>query len=214
MAVVYLYVPVEKAEVIVECGLKLSEWKNKNVQTPWSSFPQPCICALLHPDDDKRSKDSAFQCIKLDIPAEDCIIADKDLYNLSLESPDIKQKYIDTMVTLDKYIFGSFRNPECLIFTTIISEQIHLYGKGLDDPILYESSETLYVNNILEGFNERYSGINKVLLYCFMLTQSQNQLIEGVQYDNKGIAFFFDKASNKYITLPVPDLKEYKIDLD
>ena len=91
MAVVYLYVPVEKAEVIVECGLKLSEWKNKNVQTPWSSFPQPCICALLHPDDDKRSKDSAFQCIKLDIPAEDCIIADKDLYNLSLESPDIKQ---------------------------------------------------------------------------------------------------------------------------
>ncbi len=211
MAVVYLYVPSEKADIIVECGLKLSQWKNKSVQTPWSLYPQPCICALLHPDDDERSNDPAFQCIKLDIPAEDCIVADKDLYKLSLESPDIKQKYMDTMLPLDKYIFGSFRNPECLIFTTIISQHIHMYGNGLDDPILYEGSEALYVNNILEGFNEMYSGINQVLLYCFLLAQSQNGLIDGIHYDNEGLAFFFDKASDKYITIPVPGLEKYKV---
>ena len=34
MAVVYYYVPVEKANDVVECGLKLSEWKDREQQTP------------------------------------------------------------------------------------------------------------------------------------------------------------------------------------
>ena len=165
MAVVYFYVPVEKATDVIECGLKLSEWKVREQQTPWNAEPKPCFCALLHPDDDKRSRDPAYRCVKIDIPAEDCIIADGDLYKLSMEYPDIRKKYIDTMVPLDRYLFGSFRNPECLIFKTILGDQISVYGKGLDDPILFENSETLYINNILERYNDRYSGINRELLY-------------------------------------------------
>lgn len=211
MAVVYFYVPVEKAGDLVECGLKLSEWKDRNQKTPWNLGKQPCFCALLHPDDDKRSKDSAFQCIKINVPAEDCVVADSDLYKLSMEHPEIKQKYIETMVPLSKYLFGSFRNPECLIFSTILADQISIYGKGLEDPILYESSETLYVNNLLERYNDRYRGINQVLLYCFLLVQSQNGLIEGFYSNKKGIAFFFDTEANRYITIPVPDLKKYKL---
>lgn len=213
MAVVYFYVPVDKANDVIECGLKLSEWKDREQQTPWNSGPQPCFCALLHPDDDKRNRDPAYQCIKINVPAEDCVIADGDLYKLSMEYPEIKQKYIDTMVPLNRYIFGSFRNPECLIFTTILGDQISVYGKGLDDPILYENSETLYVNNLLERYNDRYSGINRVLLYCFLLAQSQNGLLEGLYSDSEGLAFFLDKGANRYVTIPVPDLKKYRLGL-
>jgi len=213
MAVVYFYVPVEKTNDVVECGLKLNEWKDREQQTPWNFGPQPCLCALLHPEDDKRSRDRAYQCIKINIPAEDCIIADGDLYKLSREYPDIKKKYIDTMVPLNRYLFGSFRNPECLIFTTILGEQISVYGKGLDDPILYENSETLYFNNILERYNDRYSGINRELLYCFLLTQSQNGLVESLISDSNGLAFFSGNGTDRYVTVPVPDLKKYRLDL-
>lgn len=213
MAVVYFYIPVEKTDDIVECGLKLSEWKDRDQETPWSCGLQPCFCARLHPDDDKRSRDSAYQCIKINIPAQDCVIADGDLHNLSMDYPELKQKYIDTMVPLNNYLFGSFRNPECLIFKTILGEQISVYGKGLDDPILYENSETLYVNNLLERFNDRYSGINQVLLYSFLLAQSQSGLIEGLYSNSKELAYFFDKEANRHVTITMPELKKYKLGL-
>lgn len=211
MAAVYFYVPAEKADDVVECGMKLSEWKDREQQTPWSYGPSPCFCALLHPNDDRRSKDPAYRCIKISIPAEDCVIADGDLYRLSMEYPEIRQKYIDTMVPLSKYRFGSFRNPECLIFTTILGDQISVYGKGLDDPILYENSEALYVNNILERFNDRYDRVNQVLLYCLLMEQFKNGLVEGFLSESKGLSFFLDRETEKYITIPVPDLRKYKL---
>lgn len=209
MAVVYYYVPVEKANDVVECGMKLSEWKDREQETPWSSGTRPCICTLLHPEDDKRSRDISYQCIKINIPAEDCIVADRDLYRLSRKYPDIRKKYVDTMVPLNRYMFGTFRNPECLIFTTILSEQISFYGRGLEDPILYESSESLYVHNILERFKDKCSDINQVMLYCFLSAQLKNNLVEGLYDNSNGLAFFIDKESDRYITVPVPDLKKY-----
>jgi len=213
MAAVYFYVPVEKAGDVVECGLKLSEWKDREQQTPWSNGPQPCLCALLHPDDDKRNRDPGYLCLKIDVPAEECVVADGDLYRLGMQYPEIRQKYIDTMIPLDRYIFGSFRNPECLIFTTILGEQISVCGKGLYDPLLFESSEALYVNNLLERYNDRYREINRVLLYCFLLAQAQNGLLESLFSDDGKLAYFFDRKNNRYVTVPVPDLKKYRLDI-
>ncbi|ANW99850.1 hypothetical protein CSTERTH_12820 [Thermoclostridium stercorarium subsp. thermolacticum DSM 2910] len=212
MAVVYFYVPAEKADDVIECGLKLSEWKDREQQTPWNPEPRACLCARLHPDDDKRSRDPRYRCIKINIPAEDCVVADGDLYRLSMKFPDLKQKYIGTMVPLNRYMFGSFRKPECLIFTTILGEQISIYGKGLDDPILYENSETLYVNNIIERYNDRYDGINQALLYCFLSAQSRNGVLENLTLDDS-LAYFSTKDHNRYVTLSVPDLKKYVLDL-
>jgi len=213
MAAVFFYVPAVKASDVVECGLKLSEWKDREQQTPWSDGPQPCLCALLHPDDDKRSRDPDYLCIKIDIPAEECIVADGDLYRMSQKYPEIKTQYIDSMVTLDRYMFGSFRKPECLIFTTILGEQISVYGKGLDEPLLYENSETLYMNNLIERYNDRYSEINGVLLYCLLFAQSQNGLLDALVSDDGRLAYFYDKKSGRYVTVPVPDLNRYRLDL-
>lgn len=209
MAVVYFYIPAEKMEDVIDCGLKLSEWKERKQATPWSVDARPCIRAYLHPLDDKRHTDPSFKCIKLDVPVEYCVVGDNDLYQLSLEHPGMKKVYIDTMVPLDRYLFGSFRSPECLVFTTVLSEQIRPLGKGLGEPILYHSSETLYVNNLLERYNSRFDDINQVLLYSFLTLQRQNGCVDGLQSDEKGLAVFYDREMHHPITLPIPDLKKY-----
>jgi hypothetical protein len=209
MAVVYLYIPAQKLGDVIDCGLKLSEWKDRKQATPWSREARFCIRAFLHPADDKRHEDPSFKCIKLDIPAEYCIVADNDLYQLSLEHPEFEKHYIDTMVHLDRYLFGSFRSPECLVFTTILSEQISPLEKGLGEPILYQSSETLYVNNLLERYNSRFDDINQVLLYSFLTLQRQNGCIEGLQSEEKGLAVFYDRAMNHPVIVPIPDFKKY-----
>lgn len=213
MAVVYYYVPAEKACDVIECGMKLSEWKDREQQTPWNSEPRPCLCALLHPDDDQRSTDPYYQCIKINVPADDCVVADGDLYRLGMDHPEIKQKYIKTMVPLKIYRFGSFRNPECLIFTTILGDQISAFGKGLEDPLLYENSEALYVNNLIEYYNDRFGGVNRALLYSFLLAQSQNGLVGKLSSNDGKLTYFFDKKADRYITVPVPDLRKYRIDM-
>jgi hypothetical protein len=213
MAVVYFYIPAEKLEDVIDCGLKLSEWKDRKQATPWSGDARPCIRAFLHPMDDIRHEDPSFKCIKLDVSVEYCVVGDNDLYQLSLENSDIRKVYVNTMVPLDKYLFGSFRKPECLVFSTVLSDQITLAGKGLGEPILYENSETLYVNNILEQYNSRYDDINQVLLYSFLTLQRQNGCIKGLQSADRGLAVFYDNEMHHHITVPIPDLKKYKLDL-
>ncbi|NLC19931.1 MAG: hypothetical protein GX757_12105 [Clostridiales bacterium] len=207
MAVVYYYIPKGRLEDVTECGLKLSEWSERTQATPWNRQARPCICAFLHPLDDKRSRDNTFSCITLDVPAEDCVVADGDLYQMGLEYPEITDKYVDTMVSLNDYTFGSFRKPECLVFRTILPEQIGFYGKGMGEPVIYENSEMLYVNIILEQYRERNYHFNQVLLYSFLALKEQNSCIDALYSKDRKTAVFFDNKINRYITIAVPDLK-------
>lgn len=207
MAVVYFYIPAQKLGDVIDCGLKLSEWKDKIQATPWVAEPRPCLCALLHPQDDLRYRDASYQCIKLNVPADKCIVADGDLFQLSMEHPQIRDVYIQSMVPLQRYRFGIFRRPECLIFSTILAEQIRVYGKGLDEPILYQNSETLYVNSLLERYNDRYENVNTAMLYSYLMLQKQSGRIDGFTSSEKRLAVFFDEEMNHHITVSIPDLK-------
>ncbi|HAA25195.1 MAG TPA: hypothetical protein DCE11_03615 [Ruminiclostridium sp.] len=209
MAVVYFYVPIDKLEDIIDCGLKLSEWKESYQSTPWNRVEKPCFSAFLHPLDDEKHKDRSYRCIKLDIEAEYCAVYDSDLYRISNEFPELKEKFFKSMVPLNGYIFGSIRRPQCFVFTTVLSEQISLLGKSMDEPILYENSEILYVNNILQQLNDRYTEFNSVLLYSFLAAQEQNGVYRCYRSTNDNIAVFFDEGSNEYISVPIPDYRKY-----
>jgi|GEM_PF-323034 len=209
MAVVYYYVPIDKLEDVIDCGLKLSEWKESYQSTPWDRIEKPCFSAFLHPLDDERHKDSSFRCIKLDIPVEYCAVYDSDLYRISSEFPELKKDFYNSMVPLNDYIFGSVRRPQCFVFTTVLSEQISLLGKGMDEPVLYENSESLYVNNILQQLNDRYNEFNSVLLYSYLTAQEQKGVYRCYRSTNASIAVFFDEESNEYISVPIPDYRRY-----
>ena len=209
MSAVYYYIPTEKLEDVVDCGLKMSEWKSRHQETPWNNIELPCFTACLHPSDDIRHKDSGYQCIKLDISADNCVVANRDLYFLSLEHSEIKRDYVNAMVPLKDYIFGSFRRPECLVFTTVLSDQISCFGKGLDEPILYENSAMLYVNNILEIYNDRFDDVNQDLLYSFLAMQEQAGKISCFRSSQKRLAVFYDREKNTRVTVPIPDFDRY-----
>lgn len=210
MPAVYFYVPTEELEDVIDCGLKLSEWKSKQQETPWNAIKRPCFTACLHPNDDIRHKDKKYQCVKLNISADDCAIADLDLYFLSLEHSEISKEYINTMTPFQNYRFGSFRRPECLIFTTVLSDQIKCFGKSLDEPILYENSAMLYVNNIIETYNDRFDNVSQALLYSFLTLQDQAGLVSCFRSDHKGLAVFYGEDRNKHITVQIPDLSKYR----
>ncbi len=209
MPAVYFYIPTEKLEDVVDCGLKLSEWKTRQQRTPWNNIERPCFAACLHPKDNLRHKDSRYQCVKLDISPDYCVVADRDLYILSLEHSEIERDYINSMLQLKDYIFGSFRQPECLVFTTVLSEQISHFGKGLDEPILYENSAVLYVSNILETYNDRCDDFSQALLYSFLAQQEQKGIISCYRSSNDKLAVFYDKESNMRITVQIPDFNNY-----
>lgn len=211
MSVIYFYIPSEKLQDIIDCGLKLSEWKTRQQATPWDKTEKPCFTASLHPRDDFRYTNSRYKCIKLDISTDYCIVADSDLYRLSLEHQEMKQYYIDSMVPLKNYVFGSFRKPECLVFASVMAEQISCLGKGLDDPVLYENSELLYVSNILETYNDKFSDFNQTILYSFLALQEQNGLIQCIRGGNNRLAVFFDREGKKYITVRIPEFKNYGV---
>jgi len=209
MPALYFYVPNDKLDDVVDCGLKLSEWKSRFQATPWNRIERPCFVAWLNPRDDIRHKDGRYQCVKLDVPADYCAVADSDLYYLSLDHDELKQEYINTMVPLEDYIFGSFRVPECLVFATVLSEQISCLGKGLDEPILYENSAALYVNNILETYNDRYDDVNQALLYSFLSMQEQSGLVSCFRSVNQRLAVFYDRDKSRRITLKIPDFNKF-----
>lgn len=209
MAGVYFHIPRKQLADAAECGLKLSEWVQRRQATRWNNNEAACFTAYLHPRDDFKFHDPAFQCIKLDIDVDDVIVADNDLYMLSLECPEVRDDYLQTMVRLKEYAFGSFRKPECLIFTTILPDQISIPGKRPEDPLLYESSEKLYVSNLLERYQDRYDEINSALLYCFLARQEEEGLNRGYCSEGSGIALF--KDDNRYITVPVPKLQKYRL---
>jgi len=207
MVEVYYYVPADKVEDAVECGLKLSVWFDKEVMIDGSL--RKCISGLLNPKDDMEKYRSAdLRCVKLEVSPEYCYVADKYLYLAGLNNPEVMELYHRSIIPVEKYTFGSYRLPECLVTSTIIGGQIALLGK-MGPPILFDSSEELYINNIIEGYREQHDDFNDAMLYYFFCKLAENQKIDKIEDNEKGIAVFIDRMNGRAITIKVPDMDKY-----
>ncbi|MCX7772646.1 MAG: hypothetical protein N2376_05975, partial [Clostridia bacterium] len=73
MAGLYFYVPRIKTSDIVECGLKLSEWYDREISLPGADGTRKVLKTLLHPRDDaKKLKDNSYQCLRLEVDLDYC----------------------------------------------------------------------------------------------------------------------------------------------
>jgi chloramphenicol O-acetyltransferase len=117
--------------------------------------------------------------------------------------------YIKSIIPLKDYIFGSFRFPECLVSSTIMPEQISILDKRLDSPILYDNSEELYVNNIIESYKEEHGDFQDVLLYSFYSKLAEQKNFEMIVDNDNKIAIILDKEKDKSISIKIPDLTKY-----
>ncbi|NLL06113.1 MAG: hypothetical protein GX270_10105 [Clostridiaceae bacterium] len=200
MVEVYYYVPQDKVENSVECGLKLSQWYEKEVQI--ESENKICFCALLNPKDDMdKYKSKDYKCLKLELYPEYCFVADKSLYEIGLHNDDVMKLYIDSVMPVEEYTFGLYRLPECLITSTVIPEQISLLDKRLDSPILFNSSEELYINNVIEDFKQEYNDLNDRLLFGFLKGRATKGELEMIEKDGNSFVAFIDKKTDKAFTV-------------
>lgn len=208
MVEVYYYLPADKADEVVECGLKLSEWYSKEVAV--NGDKRKCISALLNPKDDiDKYKSSEFKCVKLELPPHYCFAADKYLYLAGQADSKAMELYLESIIPVKEYIFGAYRLPECLVTSTIIAGHISILDKRLDSPVLFDNSEDLYINNILESYRESHSDFNDCLLYNFYSKLAETGKVDKIEDINNKIAVFIEKESGKAFTVKIPDLDSY-----
>jgi hypothetical protein len=208
MVEVYFYIPVKHAENAVECGLKLSEWYSKEVEI--DGVKKKCISALLNPRDDSEKYMSVnFKCMKLEVMPKYCFIADNFLYKVGLTYPEVMDIYKKSMMPVEKYTFGRYRLPEGLVTNTVIGDYVKILDKRLDSPILFNSSEELYINNIIEGLNEKHSDFNDTMLYFFYCRLAHTGRITRIEDEKSGMAVFVDERDGTVNTIKIPDLSEY-----
>lgn len=205
MAGVYFYVPQNELKDIVDCGLKLSEWFDREISLPGLIENKKVLKALLNPrDDEEKLENPAYQCLRLDVDVEYSRVGDSDLYQVGLKEPTLMEAYKSSVIPLRNYRFGTFRNPEVLIMTSVLAEKIEIMGKIFDTPILYESSEKLYLNNIMDKHNETWNDSGNHLLYTFFVFLELQGKVTQFEDLEHGKAIFFYNESKEYTVLRIP----------
>jgi hypothetical protein len=205
---VYFYIPAGQAENAVECGIKLSEWYSREVQV--EGTVKKCITALLNPRDDYEKYISPeYKCLRLEVQPKYCHAADSFLYEVGKTYPEVMRLYQDSIVPIEKYVFGSYRLPEALITSTIIGDYVSVSGKGLDTPVLYSNSQDLYFSNLLEDLKEEHDDLNDTLLYFFFKKLCDEGKAECIEHGGGRLAVFTYKRDGRVYTLKIPDMGGY-----
>ncbi|MDP4183497.1 MAG: hypothetical protein Q8942_20710, partial [Bacillota bacterium] len=81
--------------------------------------------------------------------------------------------------------------------------------KRLDSPILYDNSEELYVNNIIESYKEEHDDFQDALIYSFYSKLAEEKGFEMLSDSQKKIAIVIDKKRGKYFSIKIPDFTKY-----
>lgn len=208
MVEVYCYIPEKDTENAVSCGIKLTEWYGREVLVDGTR--RKCIRALLNPRDDRQKWLSPdHRCLKLEVPSKYCFVADSMLYEAGVAFPEIMEFYERSVVPVENYAFGKYRLPECLVTCTVLGDNVGILDRRLDSPILYNSSEELYINNIIEGFREIHEDFNDAMLYFFFSRLAETGNVRKLEDTKGGTAVFEDMRDGKLYTFKIPDMGKY-----
>lgn len=205
MPEVYYYVRSEDAFNITDCGLKLSTFHDKEVIIQGEK--KQCFSALLNPKDNMDLyKSLSYSCLKIQVKSEKCFIADRFIYE-TVQNQDI-ELYYKTIIPIEKYMFGTYRLPECLVTTTILPDEANVLDKRMDSPIIYTNSEELYINNILQELRDNYSDIDDSLLYLLFNELTNMGRLEKIENTTNGVSIFKNETGRIYC-VKNPDVNSF-----
>ncbi len=205
MVEVYYYISCEKASKATECGIKLSEYADREVEV-YSNSTKKCLIAYLNPRDNMELyNNKEYICLKLNVDSQYCFVAQSCLYRLGMKNEYIMKRYLSSIIPVKDYRFGAYRRPECLITTTVIGDDIEIMKKGLDTPVLFENSQELYLNNKMQEFKDKNPYFNNDALYflCSNLVE-QGKLYKHMDKENR-LAVFVKTETDEDIILRLPD---------
>ncbi len=138
----YLFTTEEIAQEAVAYGIKLSHIATGYVCVYGKEHP--CLETYLHPADCPKSQ-RGTAVLKLQLEDNKAFVGEGMLSG---------ERYISSLIPAKEYRLGTYRHPRCLVIASIFAEQIERYDSNMDEPLLYERSESLYRDCVLASVQE------------------------------------------------------------
>lgn len=181
---IYLYVEKNRKEDCLKYGIKLSEYADKIIHL--SGYPRKGIMAFLAPKDSPKFEDKDFVCLRVTINELNIFV-----YNKVCEDSEF---FKDNNCKLSEYTIGNYEEPICLICSSILPENIYLYDKVLDLPILVENSKEFYYEKVVHDLinSEAFSNFE---LYKSLLELGAKSGILKEDRDDMGLSAYTDKKN-------------------
>lgn len=184
----YVYIKNDNIENVIKYGMKLSDYADKFLFI--SGNEKAGITAYLSPKDSELYYDENYTCIKILVSNINTYI-----YNKYFENHDLPNYFISKY---EEYIYGTYEEPIAFIYSTILPENISIYNKIKDTPLIIQNSKEYFyeksINEMLE--NDKFS---KYELYQILLILGeQKKIFSTSQIDN--IKIYKDKINGKLYT--------------
>ncbi len=187
----YCYVPEEKSEEVIECGLRLGDCVTRNVSI--NGTDTLCFEAYLHPND-AENVSTGNVLIKISAPDGHSYIADNSLLMDSTE--DLYEK---SVMPARDYRLGRYRKPCCLISCTVLPDMIERYNPDMDEPLLYQSSEQLYRDSLFYRTDDLAASFKDVALNAYYNMKAAAGEY-AVQFNDE-YAAFSDRSTGEIIAI-------------
>jgi len=196
-----VYIPMEenKTRKCMEEGLDIDTDYNKKIGI--GSFSINCISAFLNPDVSNKS----YVAVRID--GEFCYIANYDLY-LAYEltkNEHFNRMYINSIINLKKYRYGTYRMPEVLILRSVKKEEVLKTedARSLKDA-LSAKNDQIYLSFLIEKISEDPIVARHIILdYFDRLCNDYNKITKKVIEYGKSSLYIFIKEENETWTLQI-----------
>lgn len=146
---VYLYVRKNEIKDCIKYGMKLSEYSNITFNNGMLS--KRGILAYIAPKDSSKYNSDNYDILRVKTDGlvtyvnNSCIV----------ESGEEKNFKFSEMCSLSDYRLGKFINPEVVICSSILPENIFKYNRIIDVPLLIDNSRELYLDMEADEYNEK-----------------------------------------------------------
>lgn len=189
MKTLYLYVSTNMIDEYVKYGIKLSEHANKVLNI--KKTDKKGITAYLSPKDCSKFNDNKYLCLKINTDNLKIYIYDKTAYEKTEDN--------NFICDISEYKMGDFEDPLALICSTILPENISIYNKIIDTPLLVENSKDFYYKkSIFEMLDNDY--FTNFEVYQLLLILGQKKQLFNVNETFNKIKVYTDKKSKKKYT--------------
>lgn len=187
MNYVYLYAKKEVNENYLKYGIKLSEVSDSIINV--NGYDKKGIVCYLNPKDSSLYSSPNFICLKIMVSGLSCYVVNEALKGTNY--------YSETTKTLINYNSGDYEIPIAVVCSTILPENISVYNKVLDTPLLYDNSKDLYYEKNILDIIENNKTQKKDILKLLLESLSGIEILEN---DKKSSRIYLDTKTNKKYT--------------
>lgn len=185
----FIYVKNENLENISRYGMKLSEYANKVINILDST--KRGIIAYLSPKDTPLYIDDDYICLRINTKDLNIII-----YNKICESTSFMDQFT---CKIEDYRIGNYEEPIALICSSILPENIFVYNKIIDLPLIIENSKEYYYDKSINYMIEN-NKFTKFEIYQMLLILGEQKKIFDTEITGEKLKIYKDKISGKKYT--------------